>query len=44
MLYLTVPAALPDRSALALAWVGVERRFRHGREPVPARVAKHYED
>ena len=44
MLYLTVSAALPDRSALALAWGAVERRFKHGREPVPARVAKHYEE
>lgn len=43
MLYLTASAALPDRSALAIGWGAVERRFKHAREPVPARLVEHYD-
>jgi hypothetical protein len=44
MLYLTASAAMPDRSALLLAWSAVERRFKHSRQPVPVRVVEHYEE
>jgi hypothetical protein len=42
-LALSAAAISPDRSALALTWAAVQRRFGAPREPVPDRLQEHYE-